>query len=880
MESSEPESQATLQAEEECSPMHTLYTEKSSVLSVAADENYIYSGSQNCNILVWDRFTFSLKTSLLGHTGSVLCLEVAKDRKWLFSSSGDSTVRVWCTGSLMPLYIINPYLDTDAGDIFCVSYVPSLQTLYFGCQNTSLQWFDFSSLPPSANSTTSTSSCSPKALDDFGFLNASLTSRRGSKRHKFFADGVASGHSTPTPLCGAGVPKPVHGVLQVEASNVIDSAHVGYIYSMALTPSPLESARDTESNENPDVILATGSGDETVNLWKCTSTGPILEHTLEASAGAVLSLIARHETIYAGCQDGAVKVFDLGTRTLVRTIIAQEGIDILSLSMIDSDLYTCSANGCVQRWSADVDYNCTKTWAAHNGIVLSSFITKCIASFGTGQEGGDREAWILITGANDNCIKLWPIDRPATRRSQLAINCSGPDSPTERLNVNMHDVVVTALSKFVSFPSVSSDPKHREDCRQAAIWLKNCLSQLGAESSLVPTIEGRNPLVLATFRGSQVSGHPRSRILFYGHYDVMSAPSEGWDTNPFILTGRNGYLYGRGATDDKGPIIVAACAASELLKRREMDCDLVMLIEGEEEVGSIGLSEAIKRSDVREKIGHIDGIIISNSTWISEERPCITYGMRGVIHCSIEIANELPDLHSGVDGGAVSEPMIDMVNLLARLSRAQGKKQHVLVPGFYDEVQKQGLEEKQMFELLATVTGQSASSFLARWSEPSLSVHSVEVSGPGNPTVIPSKVGAKVSLRIVPNQDLETITNSLREHLLSSFSELQSPNKISVKIDNSTDWWLGDIKGAWFKALEGAIQEEWGIEPLRIREGGSIPSVPFLEKELSCQALHLPIGQSSDRAHLNNERISLDNLQRGKSVIQRFLKRISTLHIT
>ena len=236
-------------------------------------------------------------------------------------------------------------------------------------------------------------------------------------------------------------------------------------------------------------------------------------------------------------------------------------------------------------------------------------------------------------------------------REPCPLSSPGPSTHISNFYI---DVVVTALSKFVSFPSVSSDPKHREDCRQAAIWLKNCLSQLGAESSLVcshlncfcflystickvPTIEGRNPLVLATFRGSQVSGHPRSRILFYGHYDVMSAPSEGWDTNPFILTGRNGYLYGRGATDDKGPIIVAACAASELLKRREMDCDLVMLIEGEEEVGSIGLSEAIKRSDVREKIGHIDGIIISNSTWISEERPCITYGMRGVIHCSIEV---------------------------------------------------------------------------------------------------------------------------------------------------------------------------------------------------------------------------------------------------
>ena len=117
----------------------------------------------------------------------------------------------------------------------------------------------------------------------------------------------------------------------------------------------------------------------------------------------------------------------------------------------------------------------------------------------------------------------------------------------------------------------------------------------------------------------------------------MPAPSEGWENNPFVLTGKNGYLYGRGATDDKGPIIAAACAASELLKRREMNCDLVMLIEGEEEVGSIGFAEALRRAEVLERVGHIDGIIVSNSTWISEERPCVTYGMRGVVHCSIEV---------------------------------------------------------------------------------------------------------------------------------------------------------------------------------------------------------------------------------------------------
>lgn len=173
----------------------------------------------------------------------------------------------------------------------------------------------------------------------------------------------------------------------------------------------------------------------------------------------------------------------------------------------------------------------------------------------------------------------------------------------------------------------------------------------------------------------------------------MAAPSDGWNTEPFTLTGKDGYFYGRGATDNKGPILAAACAASELLSHRALECDFVFLIEGEEEAGSVGFNDAVQR--YKEQIGRVDVILVSNSTWISEDRPCITYGMRGVVHCSVEvcclyirydelslnalkIASELPDLHSGVDGGAVSEPMFDMVKLLASLSEGQ----RVLIPSF------------------------------------------------------------------------------------------------------------------------------------------------------------------------------------------------------
>jgi len=263
---------------------------------------------------------------------------------------------------------------------------------------------------------------------------------------------------------------------------------------------------------------------------------------------------------------------------------------------------------------------------------------------------------------------------------------------------------------------------------------------------------------------------------------------------------------------------------------------------------------------------------VSNSYWIDDTRPCITYGLRGVVHATIDIIGEGPDVHSGVDGGASVEPMADMVKLLAKLSDGS----RIAVPGFYDHVRATSEEEDGIFKLLAEITGRTPQSFSARWREPTLSVHSISDSGLGNSTVIPGRIRAKFSVRIVPDQDPPTIVASLEAHLHSAFAELQSPNSLKIRIDRAADWWIGNLEHPWFKALENSIQDEWGVKPLRIREGGSIPSVPWLEKEFQCPALHLPMGQSTDQAHLRNERISLNNLRKGKAVVSRFLERVAS----
>ncbi|KAF8470421.1 Zn-dependent exopeptidase [Russula ochroleuca] len=821
--------------------VHTLSQEENSILSVATGDNRIYSGSQNQNISVWDSRTYTLQTQLRGHTGSVLALEYASDKHWLFSSSGDSSVRVWCTKELTPLYVINPFLDTNSGDLFSLAWSPDLSTIYIGCQNTSLQWYNFRDsldtgcTPPQQSSGTSTPRPAHKFFNSYPRSqrrSPDLESSNGINKLVQGGDGHVVLIDPPSPRAEFSIP----------AQNVIDSAHFGYVYCMVLIPSTRQGAT---SSPQKNILLATGSGDETVKVWKCLLNGLEPLTTIECTHGAVLSLVTREDILYAGCQDGYVRVWDMQTKTFIRTIIVQENVDILSLSILGPDLYVCSANGQVNRYS--VTFDCTASWSAHSGIVLSSIITL----------NADPEEFELITGGNDGAINVWKIHPASADASNDDLHELLDDEGRNAYN----DVLVFALSKFVSIPSVSSSPDHGEHCRQAAIWLTKCLAQLGASSKTAV----HHPVVFACFQGAQ-TGLRKPRILFYGHYDVISAPQEGWESDPFKLTARNGYLYARGVADDKGPILAVACAAADLLRARKLDVDLLFLVEGEEETGSGGFVDAVQKH--KDLIGDVDAILVSNSSWIACDIPSITYGLRGVVHCNIEISSRTKDSHSGIDGGGWDEPMRDMIQILAELT---DRNRSVLIPGFYDKVRPLDKEEAALFRLLEAVTQLSATSLKSRWREPSLTIHSVRGSGPHNPTVIPASVTAQVSLRIVPDQVLDDVCVELVRHLRASFDALHSTNTIKVTVDHTADWWLGDLTHPWFLELERAIYDEWGAEPMRVREGGSVPCIPFLEKAFGCPALHLPMGQSSGQAHLPNEHISLSNLRHGKAVVERFL---------
>jgi di- and tripeptidase len=784
-----------------------------SILSLAVSESYVYAGSQSGEILIWSIETYQRVATLKGHGGSVLSLCLSPEHKLLFSSAGDAIIQVWHSETFENLHTI--YSTFDVGDVFCVAFSAALQTAWFGAQNTSIQWYD---------------------LQKKDRRRPSLTSHPSKRVHRFFDSKGPGGRSTPRPSDPATPASSESEMLEIEPCNIVQYAHFGYVYCMLVVPAA-QIGQGTEGE-----ILLSGGGDGDVKLWSIdSSSGGISElQTLSGGDSGVLSMVVKDTLLYCGLTDGEVCIWDLDTLQLVRTVKAHCD-DVLTLAVKGDCIFSGSASGYVRKWNQR--FECISRWQAHSGLVLASAVT-------------DRNNRLLyITGGNDDCVAIWDVSElPAAAATSVPAN----------------DQLLSSLAKLVSYRTVSSDPSCAEECRRGATYLKTLFKRFGATSTLLPTEDGRNPVVFARFSGAAGKKRPKGKtLLFYGHYDVIPAPlGHGWNTDPFELTGLNGYLYGRGVSDNKGPILAALFAAGELLQSGHLQSDIVFLIEGEEESGSRGFAATVQKH--KQQIGPVDWILLANSYWLDDETPCLTYGLRGVIHATITVASENPDQHSGVDGSALNrEPTVELVHLLSRLTDADGR---ILIPRFYDPVRPVTKEEEEMYTPIAAALQNNPASplhgrseeeikqhLMAKWRYPSLTIHRVDVSGPpSNATIIPREASASISLRIVPDQCVASIRASLLSYLRSCYS---GTNKLSVMVTHEAEPWLGDCGGEVFRVLERAVTDVWSVEkPLYIREGGSVPGARFLEMEFDAPAAHLPCGQRSDMAHLDNERLRLVNL--------------------
>ncbi|KAI5778432.1 hypothetical protein EDC01DRAFT_731807 [Geopyxis carbonaria] len=813
--------------------LHRVRHERS-ILSLAVSNKFVFAGSQSGEILVWSIETYQLVGQLKAHTGSVLCLTLAPDQSLLFSSAGDAIIQVWNSETFANLYTI--YSTFDVGDVFCVAVSESSQTAWFGAQNTSIQWYDL------------------KARDS---IRPTLTSHPSRRNHRFFDSKGPGGRPAPQPGSkdawekGATTSK----LLEIDPNNIVQYAHFGYVYCMLVIPS-------AQIGQGQGEILLSGGGDGDVKLWNIDSqTGAITEfEKLGGGDSGVLSMAVKDTFLYCGLTDGEICIWDLDTLQLVRTVKAHCD-DVLTMSVKGDCIFSGSASGYTRKWNHR--FECISRWQAHSGLVLASCVTT------------RNDRLLYITGGNDDCVAIWDV-------SFFEATASKTTGRTQ------NDQLLSSLSKLVSFRTVSSNPQYLEDCRRGATYLKTLFKRFGAVATLLPTEDGRNPVVFARFSGTGMKQQkPKGKtVLFYGHYDVIPAETgQGWSTDPFELTGLNGYLYGRGVSDNKGPILAALFAAGELVQSGKLDSDIVFLIEGEEECGSRGFKDAVQKN--KDLIGDIDWIILANSYWLNDETPCLTYGLRGVISATVSISSEKPDLHSGVDGSRLNrEPTIELVNLLATLTDASGEVQ---IPDFYTPVRPITPEEDAMYAPITQTISTSTSPhplssltpdeikahLMSKWRFPSFTVHRVDVSGPTNATIIPRSASASISLRIVPNQDLATIKAALISYIHAQYS---GSNTLEITITHEAEPWLGDPTNAAFRTAEAAVMHAWGGDkrPLYIREGGSIPGIRFLEKEFGAMAAHVPCGQASDGAHLDNERLRLENLWKAKEVFSEVFGGLAT----
>lgn len=422
------------------------------------------------------------------------------------------------------------------------------------------------------------------------------------------------------------------------------------------------------------------------------------------------------------------------------------------------------------------------------------------------------------------------------------------------------------LKALLRIPSVSAQPDHNADTRRAAEFVRNDLARIGLQAELIAT-QG-HPLVYA--ESARLPGKPT--LLVYGHYDVQPPePLEPWTSPPFEPTERDGNLYARGATDDKGQMLTHLKAAEGWLQGAGgLPLNVKFLIEGEEEVGGASLERFVAEN--RDRLA-CDYAVISDTSQFAPGMPAITYGLKGLAYFELIVRGARSDLHSGAFGGAVANPCNALATILASLKGPDGR---IRIAGFYDQVQPLEDWERAEFAKLpfseeefrrslgvASLEGETGYTTLERkWARPTCDVNGIYggYQGPGPKTVLPCQAGAKLSFRLVPNQEPATVAEQFQAHV-----QAVCPPGVTceVIVHHGAPAVLVGVDTPGVRAAVRAVEAGFGTRPVFIREGGSIPVVGLLKDQLGVDTLLLGWGQNDDNLHGPNEKFSLADFHRG-----------------
>lgn len=429
------------------------------------------------------------------------------------------------------------------------------------------------------------------------------------------------------------------------------------------------------------------------------------------------------------------------------------------------------------------------------------------------------------------------------------------------------------LFEWLRIPSISTNPAHKPDILRAAEFVAERLREAGADAvELCPT--PGNPIVY----GEKILGPNLPTVLVYGHYDVQPPdPLDLWHSPPFEPTLRDGKIYARGACDDKGQTYMHVKAFELMMLENKLPCNVKFMIEGEEEIGSVNL-ESFVRANLQKL--SCDVVLISDTGMISNEVPSVTVGLRGLSYMEVEVTGPNRDLHSGLYGGAVANPINALATMIASLKDANG---HITIPGFYDDVVELTAQERSAmaeapFSLeefkqsigLTDIYGETGYTTPERTSiRPTLDVNGIwgGYMGEGAKTVIPSKAYAKISMRLVPNQHSERISDLFARHF-----ESIAPQGVTVKVSyhHGGQPVVTPSDSPSFRAASAAYERTFGRKPVPVRSGGSIPIVEMFRRVLGVDSAMMGFGLDSDAIHSPNEHFGVFNYKKGIETIPWF----------
>lgn len=435
------------------------------------------------------------------------------------------------------------------------------------------------------------------------------------------------------------------------------------------------------------------------------------------------------------------------------------------------------------------------------------------------------------------------------------------------------------LFHLLSIPSISTEPAHHEDMHKAASWLAEHMEEIGLENVRIFETKG-HPLVY----GDWLEARSKPTVLIYGHYDVQPPdPLDEWLSNPFGPEIRNNNVYARGANDNKGQLFAHLKSIDSFMETTgKLPVNLKIILEGEEEVGSLNLEEFIKSN---KKLLKADFALVSDTPSASINQPILMYGLKGLLYTEITVQTAGRDMHSGEFGGAVENP----VHVLARIiTQLKDKNNKITIPGFYENVIPVKIEERRSLNkvddlaalkegagILKLISEKGFTPSEGRKIRPTLDVNGIwgGFTGEGAKTVLPYKASAKISMRLVPNQDPAGIAVAFEKYV----RKLTPPTaRLSVSIHSASSPVVVSKEGKEIRAAIGALKESFGKAPILDREGGSIPVVEVFSRILGLQTVLMGFGLPDDNLHAPNEKFSLEMFRRGIEASIRFLQGVST----